>query len=57
MLLKFVFASGLALWSTVQSVQTFANKGTYPGNWDGEYIDLGTQGMRIFTAQADSIKM
>ncbi|PVH74534.1 polysaccharide lyase family 20 protein [Cadophora sp. DSE1049] len=62
MLLKTILISGLAMWSTVQSVQTFANKGTYPGNWDDSYIDPGTQGTidevtNVFNETPTAIKM
>ncbi|KAH7418489.1 polysaccharide lyase-domain-containing protein [Cadophora sp. MPI-SDFR-AT-0126] len=62
MLLKCILTSGLAMWSTVQSVQTFANKGTYPGNWDDSYIDHTAQGTidevyNVFNESPSSIKM
>ncbi|KAG4441027.1 hypothetical protein IFR05_003482 [Cadophora sp. M221] len=62
MLLKPIFLTGLAIYSTVQSLQTFSNKGTYPGNWDDSWIDPLTQGSineatNIYYENTTSIKM
>ncbi|KAH7360823.1 polysaccharide lyase-domain-containing protein [Rhexocercosporidium sp. MPI-PUGE-AT-0058] len=62
MLLKTICLAGLATFSTVQGVQTFSNKGTFPGNWDDSYIDGKTQGTidqvsNVWYESPTSIKM